>query len=531
MYADLVLFNGKIHTLDVAHPLASAVAVRDGKIVYVGDDATARAALRPGGEAVDLHSACVVPGLTDAHAHFQMLSLAWQQVNAETPTLQEALDRVAAACAATPPGTWILGYGWNHNVWGGEFPLAEHLDRVAPNHPVSLQAKSGHASWNNSAAFALAGVSASTPDPANGQLVRDAAGRPSGVLLEEAMALVDGSIPEPSLDEVVSAMRSAIPIIHRAGLTGLHDLDGPQSFNAEQVLHRRGELTLRVNKTIPLAHMAEAIGLGLRSGFGDDWLRLGQVKMFADGALGPRTAYMLEGYDTAPGITGIAVTDIEVINNAVHRATAAGLACAIHAIGDRACREVLDVYEEVSAARAALPLPCRIEHVQLLAPADRARLGRLGVVASMQPIHATSDMLIADRHWGRRSEGAYALKTQLNAGAVLALGSDCPVETIDPLAGIHAAVTRRRADGTPGPAGWYPAERLTVEEAVRGYTWGAAYAAGLTDKLGALTPGKLADMTIIEQDIFTIDPMDILHAHVIGTLTGGRFVWRSPELG
>ena len=261
--------------------------------------------------------------------------------------------------------------------------------------------------------------------------------------------------------------------MHRAGLTGVHDLDGAQSFSAHQVLHRQCELTLRVLKTIPLQHLDEAIGLGLRSGYGDDWLRVGQVKMFADGALGPRTALMLEGYDTARDITGIAVTDIRLINEAVHRATAAGLACAIHAIGDRATREVLDVYEEVQAERGPLPLPNRIEHVQLLSPADRDRLGRLGVVASMQPLHATSDMLIAERHWGTRCSGAYALKTQLRHGAVLALGSDCPVEVLDPLVGIHAAVTRRRADGTPGPEGWYPEERLTVEEAVRGFTWGS----------------------------------------------------------
>ena len=530
MYADLVLLNGKFHTLNNRQPSVTALAVRDGKIVFAGDDAGARATLRPGGEAVDLKGYCAVPGLTDAHLHFQMLSLAWQHVNAETPTLEEALQKVGERAAATPPGTWILGFGWNHNVWGGSFPLAADLDRVAPDHPVSLQAKSGHASWNNTRALAMAGVSGGTPDPANGRLVRDATGKPTGVLLEEAMGLVDAVIPAPTLDQVIEAMRKAIPIVHRAGLTGVHDLDGAQAFSAHQVLHRQGELTLRVLKTIPLQHLDEAIGVGLRSGYGDDWLRVGQVKMFADGALGPRTALMLEGYDTARDVTGIAVTDIRLINEAVHKATAAGLACAIHAIGDRANRVVLDVYEEVQAERGTLPLPNRIEHVQLLAPSDQGRLGRLGVVASMQPLHATSDMLIAERHWGTRCSGGYALKTQLRHGAVLALGSDCPVEVLDPLIGIHAAVTRRRSDGTPGPEGWYPEERLTVEEAVRGFTWGAAYAAGMQDKLGSLEPGKLADITILDQDIFEIEPMEILQTQVKATLTGGRFVWRSTDL-
>ena len=530
--SSLILFNGRIHTLNPQQPYVFALVAHGGQIVYLGDDLTARDVLCPGkGEVVDLKSCCVLPGLNDAHLHFQSFALGLRAVNVETPTLGEALARVAERVASTPAGDWVRGHGWNHNLWGGAFPTAAQLDDVAPGHPVFLSHKSGHAAWVNSRALALARITAETPDPPGGQIVRDADGRPIGVFLEEAVQLVAHVIPEPTLDEVVEAIRQAVAVAHRAGLTGVHDFDGPVAFRAYQALYQRGELTLRVTKGIPLEHLDEAVGLGLRTGFGDDWLRIGQVKMFADGALGPRTAWMLEGYEGAPEDTGIATTEVGVLREAVFKANRAGLACAIHAIGDRASREVLGIYAEARAQGATGKLRNRIEHVQLLHPADVGRLAELGVIASMQPIHATSDMLMAERHWGKeRCRYAYALKTQLKHGAVLALGSDCPVEVIDPLLGIHAAVTRRRADGSPGPDGWHPEQRLTVEEAVRGFTWGAAYAAGLEGKLGSLQIGKLADLTILDRDIFAMDPMDILNVRVMGTIVGGQFVWRHAEL-
>lgn len=533
MYTDLVLFNGNFYTLNPHQPRASALVVRDGKIVYVGDDAAARQVARPGSEAVNLDGCCAIPGLTDAHLHFQWFALGLRAVNAETETLDEALARVTVAASTKPEGAWVRGRGWNHNVWGGEFPTAAHLDRAAPNHPVALNAKSGHALWVNSRALELAGVTAQTPNPPGGQILRDEHGQPTGVLLEEAMNLVENIIPSPTLDEVVAAVQAAMPVANRAGLTGVHDFDQPIVFSAYQLLYQRGQLSLRIIKSIPYDKLNEAISVGLRSGLGNDWLRLGPVKMFADGALGPRTALMLEGYDSAPDDTGLAAMDSQEMRRAVEKAAAAGLACAIHAIGDRANREVLAVYESVmrhNVIRNTHHTPCtplrhRIEHAQLLHPDDMERFARLGVIASMQPIHATSDMLIVDRHWGRRGAGAYAFKTLLDYGVVLAFGSDCPVETLDPLVGIHAAVTRRRADGSPGPDGWYPEQRLSVEQAVRGFTWGAAFAAGMEDRLGSLEVGKLADITLLDQDIFAIEPMDILHARVVGTIVGGRFVW------
>lgn len=528
---NLVLVNGVFHTLNSDQPSASAMAIRGERIVYVGDAIGAKAVFAgEKSEVIDLKGATVIPGLTDAHLHFEMYSMGLLAINAETPTIDEVLAEVEKRARSFPEGKWITGYGWNHNVWGGEFPTAEMLDRVAPRHPVALGAKSGHASWVNSAAMRLAGITNDTPNPPGGQIMRDSSGKATGLMLEEAIYLVEKLIPAPTVDELVEAVKQGMKNANRLGLTGIHDLDQPSVFRAFQKLHKDGKLTLRVNKGIPLAYLDQVVSAGLYSGFGDDMLHLGSVKMFADGALGPKTAWMLAGYDTAPADTGIPTTDIEVICESVLKANANGLSVAIHAIGDRANREVLDVYAEAKKRLPGTGLRNRIEHVQLLSPEDLGRLAELGVIASMQPIHATSDMYIADKHWGNRVSGAYAWKTQLEKGAVLALGSDSPVETIDPLQGIHAAVTRRRADGTPAPEGWRPEQRLTVEEAVKGYTQGPAYAAGMEDRLGTLATGYLADLTILDKDIFSIDPMDILSTSVLGTVVDGKFVWRSEKI-
>jgi predicted amidohydrolase YtcJ len=529
---DLVLFNGKIYTQDATQPLVTSIALHGERIVFIGDDRGALDLLsrRTPDNAVDLHGACALPGLTDAHLHFQWFSLGLQQVNAETDTLEEALQAVSRHASPLPDGAWVTGTGWNHNAWGGDFPTAADLDRAAPEHPVALDAKSKHAAWVNTRALALAGIDAHTPDPAGGKILRLPDGRPSGILLESAIELVKRAIPDPSVDELAAAMRAGMHAAHRAGLTGVHCMDGALALRAFQALHQNGELTLRVTKSLPLENLDAALAVGLRSGFGDDWLRIGGVKMFADGALGPRTAWMLADYEGDPGNTGISTTPVEALYQAVLRANQGGLAANIHAIGDRANREVLDIYARVRAQLGPSMLRNRIEHVQLLDPQDAGRLAELGVIASMQPIHATSDMRMADRFWGARSAHSYALKTQIQRGAVLALGSDCPVETLDPLQGLHAAVTRRRADGSPGPEGWYPAQRLSLAEALRGYTMGPAYAAGMQDRLGTLSPGSLADLTVLDRDLFAIDAMEILHAQVLATVTGGRFVYRSETL-
>ncbi len=525
--AETVLVNGQIFTQEAAPSPVQALAMRDGRIAAVG---TTREVIDrfPHAERVDLQGAVVLPGLVDAHVHFQWFSLTMLEVDVyEVPRKEIALERVAARAAETPAGRWIEGRGWKNELWPDRaFPTAADLDRVAPHHPVLLRDKSGHAGWANSLALKIAGIGDGTPNPEGGEIRRDGRGKATGLLMETAIELVRRQIPPATSDELVQAMRLGQQKCWEVGLTGLHDFDGPACFRGLQTLRRAGELGLRIVKNIPARYLDQAVALGLQSGFGDDWLRIGGVKIFADGALGPQTALMIEPYANDPANRGIAVTDKEEMAAIAGRAAAHGLSVTVHAIGDRAVHDVLDVYEALRrdpAAAAAGPLRHRIEHVQVYHPADRERLAELGVVASMQPIHATSDMEMADRYWGERARYSYALRDMLASGALLALGSDCPVEPIDILPNIYAAVTRKKPGSTYAPDGWYNGQCLTVEEAVRGFTLGPAQTAGLESDQGTIAPGKWADLTILDRDIFTGEPEEILEARVLGAVTGGIF--------
>jgi predicted amidohydrolase YtcJ len=533
MQADLVLYNGSVHTMDAGLPRTQAIAVAGNRVLALGGDAEIRALLAPDGRAVDLRGRAVVPGFTDSHLHFMSYGLSLKQIDlAEVPTLEEALARVAARAATTPAGHWLHGRGWDHSLWaGGAFPTRHDLDRVAPDHPVFLDRKCGHAGWANSRALQLAGITSQTPDPPGGAIDRDAdTGEPTGILKDTAIDLMTRLFEEPTPAEAMAAIRVGIAAAHRLGLVGVHTMEGPTAFRAFQELRAGGELDLRVLMQIPVENLDAAIEVGLRSGLGDERLRIGGVKVFADGALGARTAHMLDPFLGEPDNVGLAVTDAGRMREVVGKASRAGIAAFVHAIGDRANREVLDAIEASRQAGEGLHLRHRIEHVQILHPDDIPRLAKLGVIASMQPIHATQDMLLADALWGARSAGAYAFRSLLAAGAVLAFGSDSPVEDLNPIKGIHAAVTRRRADGSPGPDGWYPEQRLTLAEAVHGFTAGAAIASGEEAIRGTLSPGKLADLAVLSQDIFAIDPMAILDTDVVATMLDGKFVYAQQDL-
>ncbi|MCK6577195.1 MAG: amidohydrolase [Anaerolineae bacterium] len=530
-----LLLNGRVRTLNARRPSVTALALSAGRIVAVSEDSEALRALVTSETVVDdLEGRAVLPGFVDAHLHWQGTTEGLFTVDLhDVPSRHECAERVAQFASNSPPGEWILGYGWSQDSWAdGCFPSADDLDAATTDHPVFLKARSGHAAWVNSLALRLCGVDREMSDPPGGQILRKSDGTPSGVLLEwTAMGLISSRIPPISVETLATRMLKAQEYMLRLGLTGFHDFDWRDSFLALQILHERRELNLRVVKQVNAEYLESALDLGVRQGFGDEWIRIGNLKIFADGALGPRTASMIAPYDGEPGNFGIVVTDKEEILELVGKASAAGFASSVHAIGDRAVHDLLDVYEQVRRQEAVSGVVRslrrhRIEHVQLIHPDDVSRLAELDVIASMQPIHATSDYPFADRYWGARCAWAYNPRLQLDRGVVVAFGSDSPVEHPSPLLGIHAAVTRQRRDGSPGPEGWYPAARLSVDEAVRGYTLGPAYAAGLEDRQGKLELGFWADLVVLDRDLYAVPPEEIPALQIVGTMVGGDWKYR-----
>lgn len=532
---DSILYNGHIRTLDDAQPVASALAISGGRVVATGSDDEIRALAGAGTNQLDLNGRYVVPGMTDAHIHWQLSTQMLQNVLLyNLPSKQAALERVAEKVRTAAPGDWIIGYGWLQDEWegqNGQFPTRYDLDAVAPENPVFLVSRSAHAGWVNSLALKLSGVDRNTHDPESGTILHDTAGDPTGVLLEPmTMNLVRNHIPEPTVEDLATQMKATQAKALSLGITGIHDFDDQECFAALQIMRERGDLALRVVKNFNKGYLDVMLKTGLRRGFGDDWIRIGSLKIFADGAIGPRTAAMIAPYDGEPDNYGIVVTDKEEMAEMVSRASAAGFASTIHAIGDRAVHDVLDVYEstrreEAARGEARSTRRHRIEHVQLIHPDDAGRLAELDIIASMQPIHATSDYPVADRYWGARTPYSYNPRLQLDRGVVVAFGSDSPVEPMGSVIGIHAAVTRQRADGTPGADGWNPSARLSVNEALRGYTLGPAYAAGMEDRLGRLAPGYLADLVVLDRDLYAIPPAEILDTQIVATMVGGLWRW------
>jgi predicted amidohydrolase YtcJ len=530
----LVIHNAKIHTLNPHIPYATALAIDHGRVITIGTDDEILSSIT-NSNIYNAFGRTIIPGLTDAHIHLEDYALSLNKVDCETPTREECLQRIAARVITTPPGDWILGHGWNQNNWPEGYGSASLLDDLTPNNPVYLTHKSLHCAWANSTALRLAGISRATPKPEGGQIGHLPNGEPDGILFESAMSILEAALPEPSFEQVVQAIQSSIPQLWQMGLTSVHDFDRSRCFSALQVLHQHHELKLRVVKSIHLQDLPHAVEIGLRTGFGDDILRIGPVKIFSDGALGPHTAAMLQPYDDDPHNNGTLMMDVEALVEHGRLAVGNGISMAVHAIGDRANRIVLDAYaklrdfERLISSNPQSHLRHRIEHVQVINPDDIPRFSALNIIASMQPIHATSDMLMADHCWGGRSAYAYAWRSLLSHCVLLAFGSDSPVESPNPFFGIHAAVTRRRADGTPSAKGWYPEQCLNIDEALHAYTTGAAFAAGLEDQLGKLAPGYLADLLILNTDPYNCAPEELLTIHPVATMVGGEWVYSPLE--
>lgn len=512
----LLFHGGRIHVGDGRS--ASALLSRDGIVAAVGEPGELRRDA-PDAEPIDLRGGLMVPGWTDAHVHFVWWAMQMTQLDLrDTKTVDDALSRIDAYARALPPGAWILGGRFDKNVWG-RWPTAAELDRVSDGHPAALRSRDGHSRWLNSEALRRAAIGHDTAVPEGGTIFRDERGAPTGVLQENANMLADAAVPLPTDDDMVASIRTGQREAWKRGITGIETLDAFRDrfpLAAFERVRDEGSLGIRAHVGIPRLDLDAALARGLRTGAGDDWLRVGHVKFFTDGALGSQTAALEEPY--AGGTDrGMLTIEPEVLAREVARAAAGGIAAAIHAIGDRAVRVALDA---IAPTRTSAPqLRPKIEHVQLVRADDLGRFASLGIVASMQPIHATSDRDLADRYWGaERVKRAYPWRTLLASGAVLAFGSDSPVEPIDPLLGIHAAVARRR----PGdPTAWTPEQRLTLDEALAGYSAGAAYALGRERVSGTLRAGMWCDATVLDRDLARCPEDELPQVSVRATVTGG----------
>lgn len=528
---DLIITNGRVYTVDANQPWAEALACRDGRLLALGSNADIQSLAGPETKKQDAGGRLILPGLIDAHVHFLQYAIRRQQVPLfGIADFREVQEKVAAACYQAQPGEWIIGWGWDENLWDVQ-PHARYLDAVAPDNPVVLARMDMHTWWVNSRAMQQAHLSRETVDPPDCVVERDQEGRPTGLLREwNAIDLVEPYLPQPDDETLLSWLRAALAEAHQLGLTGFHDQrvekEGKQSLSLFQRLRQTGLLQHRVHANIAADYIGEAATLGLRSGFGGDLLWLGHMKAFADGSMGSQTALLLQPYTNEPDNRGVCVTGKDELWEIARSSAEAGFSVSVHAIGDKAVRDMLDVLSELESVKvgADLALPQRIEHVQLIHPDDLARLAQLHVVASMQPVHLQTDWDVADRVWGERARYTYAFRSLLEHGTRIAFGSDAPVAPLNPMLGIHAAVNRKDRAGKPDTA-WHPAERLTVSEAVHGYTVEPAYLSGRLARFGSLTPGKWADFIVLSQDIFAEPVETLAETQVEHTFFAGELVY------
>lgn len=518
-----LLVGGVVHAPDGTRRLE--VAIEAGRIVALVEPEDAAGWRRRAGELVDLAGAHVYPGFTEAHAHFTGIGAALEQVDLKgAASLEEVVARARSAAGTLPAGTWVTGRGWDQNLWPDKaFPHHAALSAAIPDHPVALRRVDGHAVLTNARGLAAAGITGKTPDPPGGRIVRDGHGEPTGVLVDAAEELLDRVVPDPSPSDIERRMLAAAAHLTSLGHTSVHDAGTSRDELAVlRKLHAEGRLGVRVWVMLDGGDDA-LLDAELASGpqvSTDGMLTVRAVKLYADGALGSRGAWLSAPYTDEPATSGLEVTPPGRLADVVQRAARAGFSPSIHAIGDAGVRRVLDVFEQQLAGTPGLRP--RVEHAQIVAPADVPRFAALGAIASVQPTHCTSDMPWAPERLGpERTAWAYRWRSLLAAGARLALGSDAPIESSDPRLGIWAAVTRQTADSQP-PEGWNRAEALTVAEAVAGYTEWAAYAGGEEGWRGRLAPGYAADLTVLDRDLEAGQPASILQARVARTVVAGR---------
>jgi predicted amidohydrolase YtcJ len=536
--ADLVLTNGRIYTVDNARPIVSALAVRGGRVVFVGSDAEAKALAIPSTRVIDLRGMTVVPGIVDAHAHLLGLGYMLQSANvAGSTSYQEVIDRVRAWAKDVKPGAWIVGRGWDQTRWASrEFPTHEALSRAFPSNPVVLERVDGHALLANTKAMELAKITAATAEPSGGRIVKLASGSPSGVFIDNAQSLIRRAIPAATRAGKQNAILAAIDECNRWGLTGIHDPGvDVETIAIYEELAKAGNYNLR--NYVMLADPGEPTSAaalnnpylrrGPQSALYDGHLWIRAIKLYADGALGSRGAALLAPYSDDPTNSGLLVSPPGHIRAWAEAGLRRGFQVNVHAIGDRGNRIALDAFDSALKAVPKADHRFRIEHAQVLSPQDIPRFARLGVIPSMQATHQTSDMRWAEARVGpERIRGAYAWRSLLNTGVVIPNGTDFPVEDVNPLLTFHAAVTRQDPANSPA-GGWYPEQKMSREEALQSMTIWPAYAGFQESILGSLTPGKYADFVVLDRDIMRVPDAEILAARVISTWIAGKRVYEA----
>jgi predicted amidohydrolase YtcJ len=524
---DLILSGGVVWTGAPGAALMEAVAVRDSRIIAVGTSEEVLAMAGPETEVLDLAGSLVTPGIIDAHTHFIDGGFQLSSVNlrdADSP--EELAARLAAFAETVPPGTWITGGMWDHEMWGGELPRAEWIDAATPNHPVFVTRLDGHMALVNSQVLEMAEVESDTPDPEGGTIVRDPSGRATGVLKDEAMGLVSRVMPAPSEEELDRALKSAVEHALSLGVTQVHDMGSWANLQTYRRAHARGELPMRIYSVVPMATWERLWSFIQEEGRGDERLWWGGLKAFVDGSLGSTTAWFYDPYTDEPSTSGLLTTDTTALHQWIRSADEAGLHVIVHAIGDQANDWLLDTYESVVEEHGSRDRRFRIEHAQHLSREALGRFASQAVIPSMQPYHAIDDGRWAENRIGpERIKTTYAFRSLLEAGAPLAFGSDWVVAPLSPVEGIYAAVTRRTLDGA-NPDGWVPEEKISVSQALRGYTLGSAFSGYSEGFTGSLEVGKRADLVVFSENLLEIDPVRIPEVQVDLTMVDGTVVYR-----
>lgn len=532
---DIVFLNGHIWTADESSPEVEALAVVQNKIVAIGSNSEIKELIGARTRVIDLQGRLMLPGFIDAHTHFLNGGLALRSVQLRTcRTREEFVSRIAAKARELPPGSWILNGDWDHEQFDPSvLPSREWIDGVTPDHPVCVNRFDGHMVLVNSLALKLAGIDRNTVSPPGGEIIKDPiSGEPTGILKDAAADLVYAVIPAPDLKEKVEAVRLALKEAATNGVTSIHDMSDASSFEVYQELLRTGELTARLYVYFQIPEIDSFLRLKIKTGFGHPFLRLAGLKGFVDGSLGSATALFFEPYSDNPGAYGLLAAHMfpeGIMEERLRLADQAGLQVAVHAIGDRANALLLDIMEKIIQENGPRDRRWRIEHCQHLRKEDIERFTRLGIIASVQPYHAIDDGCWAERKIGpQRARTTYAFQSLQAKGAVLVFGSDWTVAPLNPLTGIYAAVTRKTLDGK-NPDGWIPEEKISLEEAIKGYTIRAAYAEFSEKEKGSLRPGKLADLVVLDRDLFRLQPDDIPATMVLLTMVDGRIVYSEPE--